>query len=112
MIKKMSSWAEAKATFRVDGEAPVLLRDNAAYTGRKLLPAQVSARWIWRDGGWALDRVSVAGDVLKADGTVGRAQTSRDAFERGYGKEEGRWTTDAPQWLIDAVTNHNPGDSE
>lgn len=112
MIKKTQAWAEAKATFRVDGEAPVLLRDNAAYTGRKILPVQVSARWVGRGGGWILDSVSVAGDVLKADGAVGRAQTSRNAFERGYLRAEGRWVSDAPQWLIDAITAHDPSDSE
>jgi hypothetical protein len=101
-IKVTSSYASAKAHFQVRDEGAVKLYDDYAYTGKKIQPFAATAEWKLRDGAWTLYRVSVSGMVLKADGSAGKTNTHREAYRYD------EWSSDAPQWLKDAVEHAAP----
>lgn len=94
--------AEARATFSVGCENAVMLR-GIPHIGREIVPTAFTARWLLVQGAWVLDRVTVTGDVVNHNGVVSQVSTVRKAHTR-YGK----WVPGTPQWLKDAVADHDP----
>lgn len=69
------------------------------YKQGEFRPATVHLRWLFRDGEWTLERCSVAGPMIKKDGT--------DSQNSGKADYHYRWSDNVkPSWLVDLIERY------